>query len=61
LPTLPDGTSQVENVWKGLRADHYMPWNPVVSFEAFGPNQFRPSDRVMIPTPICVEGDWRDN
>ena len=58
---MPDGTIQVENVRKWFRADHYMPWNPAVSFEAFGPDQFRPLAGVMIPMPICVEADWQDN
>jgi len=61
LPTLPDGTIQVENVWKRFRADHYVPWIPVVSFGAFGPDQFRPPDGVMVPAPICVEADWQVN
>ena len=61
MPTLPDGTIQAENVWKGFRAEDYVPWNPVVSFEAMGPDQFRLPDGVMIPTPIRVEADWQVN
>lgn len=61
MPTLPDGTIQVENVWKRFRADHYVPWIPVVSFGAFGPDQFRPPDGVMVPAPIYVEADWQVN
>jgi hypothetical protein len=58
---LPDETIQVENVWKGFRPGHYVPCHPVASFEAFGLDQLRNPDGVMIPTPICVEADWQVN
>ena len=61
MPILPDETIQLENVWKGFRPGHYVPWNPVASFEAFGLDQLRNPDGVMIPTPICVEADWQVN
>ena len=43
------GQPKLRTSQKWFRADHYMPWHPVVSFEAFGPDQFRPPAGVMIP------------
>jgi hypothetical protein len=43
------------------RSSQHEPWNPVVSFEVFGPHQIRPPDGVMILTPIYVKADWQVN
>lgn len=56
---LPRGRYSVWAAMVGAKASQYMPWNPVVSFEAFGPDQFRPPEGVMILTPIYVKADWR--
>jgi hypothetical protein len=45
----------------GSKARQFLPWNPVVSFEAFGPDQFRAPEGVMILTPIYVKADWQVN
>ena len=58
---LPRGRYSIWAAMVGAKSSQYMPWNPVVSFEAFGPDQFRPPDGVMILTPIYVKADWQVN
>jgi ABC-2 type transport system ATP-binding protein len=58
---LPKGRYSIWAAMVGLKNSQYMPWNPVLSFEAFGPGQFRPPDGVMILTPIYVKADWQIN
>ena len=39
--------------------DPYLPWQPVVSFEAFGPDRKDPPEGVMALSPIYVSADWK--
>jgi ABC-type polysaccharide/polyol phosphate transport system ATPase subunit len=43
---------------KGER-DPYLPWQPLVSFEAFGPDRMDPPEGVMAMTPVYVGADWK--
>jgi len=58
---LPRGRYSIWAAMVGAKSAQYMPWNPVVSFEAFGPDQFKPPEGVMILTPIYVKADWQVN
>jgi lipopolysaccharide transport system ATP-binding protein len=58
---LPRGRYSIWTAMVGSKARQFMPWNPVVSFEAFGPDQFRAPEGVMILTPIYVKADWQVN
>jgi len=58
---LPKGRYSIWAAMVGSKNSPYMPWNPVISFEAFGPDQFRPPEGVMILTPIYVKADWQVN
>ena len=58
---LPRGRYSIWAAMVGSKARQFMPWNPVVSFEAFGPDQFRAPEGVMILTPIYVKADWQVN
>lgn len=40
------------------KKDPYLPWQPVVSFEAFGPDRMEPPEGVMSMTPIYVGAKW---
>jgi ABC-type polysaccharide/polyol phosphate transport system ATPase subunit len=42
---------------KGKR-DPYLPWQPVVSFDAFGPDRMEPPEGVMALSPVYVGADW---
>jgi ABC-type polysaccharide/polyol phosphate transport system ATPase subunit len=42
---------------KGKR-DPYLPWQPVISFDAFGPDRFDPPEGVMAMTPVYVGAEW---
>jgi lipopolysaccharide transport system ATP-binding protein len=41
--------------------DPYLPWQPVISFDAFGPNRFEPPEGVMALSPIYVGAKWSVN
>ena len=56
---LPKGRFSVWAAMCGLQATPYIPWKPVISFDAFGPEAPRPPDGVMAMTPIYVGADWR--
>jgi hypothetical protein len=40
------------------KKDPYLPWQPVVSFEAFGPDRMEPPEGVMAMTPVYVGAEW---
>lgn len=40
------------------KKDPYLPWQPVVSFEAFGPDRMEPPEGVMALTPVYVGATW---
>ncbi len=41
------------------RRDPYLPWQPVISFDAFGPDRFEPPEGVMALSPIYVGAKWQ--
>ena len=43
---------------KGKR-DPYLPWQPVISFDAFGPDRMEPPEGVMALSPVYVGADWK--
>jgi ABC-type polysaccharide/polyol phosphate transport system ATPase subunit len=43
------------------KKDPYLPWQPVVSFEAFGPDRMEPPEGVMAMTPVYVGAKWDIN
>jgi hypothetical protein len=45
---------------KGTR-DPFVPWQPVLSFDAFGPNRENPPEGVMVLSPIYVGAQWQVN
>lgn len=45
---------------KGTR-DPYLPWQPVMSFDAFGPKRREPPEGVMALSPIYVGAEWQIN
>jgi ABC-type polysaccharide/polyol phosphate transport system ATPase subunit len=45
---------------KGKR-DPYFPWQPVFSFEAFGPDRMEPPEGVMTLSPVHVGANWKVN
>ncbi len=50
--------SAVTGYPKGRR-DPYLPWQPLISFEAFGPNRMDPPEGVMVLSPVYVGADWK--
>ncbi len=40
------------------RKDPYLPWQPMVSFDAFGPERMDPPEGVMAMTPVYVGARW---
>jgi ABC-2 type transport system ATP-binding protein len=40
------------------RKDPYLPWQPIASFEAFGPERMEPPEGVMALTPVYVGAEW---
>jgi ABC-type polysaccharide/polyol phosphate transport system ATPase subunit len=40
------------------RKDPYLPWQPVVSFDAFGPERMDPPEGVMAMSPVYVGATW---
>lgn len=38
--------------------DPYLPWQPVISFEAFGPDRREPPEGVMALSPVYVGAQW---
>ena len=57
---LPKGGYSVWTAMNGVRPIRpFIPWKPVMSFDAFGPEAARPPDGVMAMTPIYVGADWR--
>ncbi len=45
---------------KGSR-DPYLPWQPIMNFDAFGPDRMRPPEGVMVLSPIHVGAEWQIN
>ena len=45
---------------KGSR-DPYLPWQPIMNFDAFGPDRMRPPEGVMVLSPIHVGAQWQIN
>ncbi len=45
---------------KGSR-DPYLPWQPIMSFDAFGPDRRQPPEGVMVLSPIHVGAQWQIN
>ena len=43
------------------KRDPYLPWQPVISFDAFGPERFDPPEGVMALSPIYVGAKWEVN
>jgi ABC-type polysaccharide/polyol phosphate transport system ATPase subunit len=43
------------------KTDPYLPWQPVISFDAFGPERFEPPEGVMALSPIYVGAKWQIN
>jgi uncharacterized protein (DUF3820 family) len=43
---------------KGQR-DPYLQWQPLVSFDAFGPDRQNPPDGVMVMSPVYVGAQWQ--
>jgi ABC-type polysaccharide/polyol phosphate transport system ATPase subunit len=41
------------------KKDPYLPWQPVVSFEAFGPDRMEPPEGVMALSPVYVGAEWQ--
>jgi ABC-type polysaccharide/polyol phosphate transport system ATPase subunit len=41
------------------KKDPYLPWQPLISFEAFGPDRMEPPDGVMALSPVYVGADWK--
>ena len=41
------------------KKDPYLPWQPLMSFEAFGPDRMEPPDGVMALSPVYVGADWK--
>ncbi len=41
------------------KRDPYLPWQPVISFDAFGPERFEPPEGVMALSPIYVGAKWQ--
>ena len=41
------------------KKDPYLPWQPVVSFEAFGPERMEPPEGVMALSPVYVGATWQ--
>jgi len=52
------------SVWGAMRAPRgsgpkaSLPWQPLVSFEAFGPDTIRAPNGVMVLSPVYVPADW---
>ena len=40
------------------KKDPYLPWQPVISFEAFGPERMEPPEGVMALSPVYVGAQW---
>ena len=40
------------------KKDPYLPWQPLVSFEAFGPDRMEPPEGVMALSPVYVGATW---
>jgi ABC-type polysaccharide/polyol phosphate transport system ATPase subunit len=40
------------------KKDPYLPWQPVASFEAFGPERMEPPEGVMALSPVYVGAEW---
>jgi ABC-type polysaccharide/polyol phosphate transport system ATPase subunit len=43
---------------KGQR-DPFLPWQPVISFDAFGPERMDPPEGVMALSPVYVGANWK--
>ena len=41
------------------RSDPYLEWQPLVSFDAFGPDRLDPPEGVMVLSPIYVGAKWK--
>jgi ABC-type polysaccharide/polyol phosphate transport system ATPase subunit len=59
---LPKGHFSLWSAVTGNRRekkDPYLPWQPLISFEAFGPDRMEPPDGVMVLSPVYVGADWK--
>ena len=43
------------------KSDPYLPWQPVLSFDAFGPERMAPPEGVMAMSPVYVGAEWEVN
>ncbi len=41
------------------KREPYLPWQPVISFDAFGPERMEPPDGVMALSPVYVGATWK--
>jgi ABC-type polysaccharide/polyol phosphate transport system ATPase subunit len=58
---LPKGHYSLWTAITGIpkgKKDPYLPWQPVVSFEAFGPERMEPPEGVMALSPVYVGAEW---
>lgn len=58
---LPKGRYSIWTAMIGAKARQIVPWKPVMSFDAFGPEPLGAPEGVMILTPIYVRADWQIN
>lgn len=58
---LPKGHYSLWVAMTGSKARQILPWMPLTSFEAFGPELRRGPEGSMILTPIYVRSDWQIN
>jgi ABC-type polysaccharide/polyol phosphate transport system ATPase subunit len=61
---LPKGHYSVWAAITGLpkkTRDPWLPWQPIMSFDAFGPDRRQPPEGVMVLSPIHVGAKWEIN
>jgi ABC-type polysaccharide/polyol phosphate transport system ATPase subunit len=52
------------SIWAAMRAPRgsghnaQLPWQPLISFEAFGPNVIKAPNGVMVLSPVYVPAEW---
>ncbi len=56
---LPKGHYSIWVAMNGTKHQHFIPWKPVLSFEAFGPEARSAPEGAMIMTPIYVRSNWK--
>jgi ABC-type polysaccharide/polyol phosphate transport system ATPase subunit len=58
---LPKGRYSIWAAMTGFakgKGKPYMPWQPLASFDTFGPDLFEPPEGVMVLSPVYVGADW---